>query len=44
MESIYNEISVWEVVEHHNIIKVFELFDDYMHNEMYLLMEKAQYG
>ena len=43
-ETIYNEIEVWQRVSHENIVKIFEMFDDYTHEDMYLLMELAKYG
>jgi serine/threonine protein kinase len=39
-----NEIKVWEKVYHENIVKIFELFDSEKENNMYLMMELAQYG
>ena len=44
LETIKEEIAVWERVAHPNIIKIFELYDDIEKPEMYLLMERAQYG
>lgn len=41
LESIQDEIKVWERSKSVNVIKIFELFDDYSHPELYLLMEKA---
>lgn len=43
-ETIYSEIDVWQRVAHENIVKIFEMFDDYTHEDMYLLMELAKYG
>jgi serine/threonine protein kinase len=44
MQTIYSEIRVWERVAHDNIVKIFEMFDDCTHDDMYLLMELAKYG
>ena len=41
LESIQDEIKVWERSKNFNIIKIFELFDDPSHDKIYLLMEKA---
>ena len=43
-ETIYSEIDVWQRVSHENIVKIFEMFDDYTHEDMYLLMELAKWG
>ena len=44
LQTIYSEIKVWERVAHENIVKIFEIFDDSQHDDMYLLMELAKYG
>ena len=44
LESIQDEIKVWERSKNVNVIKIFELFDAPSHPEIYLLMEKAQFG
>lgn len=44
LKTVMNEIKVWERVYHPNIVKIFELFDSPSENNMYLMMELAQYG
>mmetsp|Transcript_24012 Transcript_24012/g.36920 ORF Transcript_24012/g.36920 Transcript_24012/m.36920 type:complete len:185 (+) Transcript_24012:247-801(+) len=44
LQSIMEEIKVWERNSNPNIVKIFKLYNDPTVPEMYLLMEKAQYG
>lgn len=44
LNTIYSEIGVWERVAHENVVKIFELFDDDLHESMYLMMELAEFG
>lgn len=41
LESMKDEIKVWERCDNSNIIKIFKLYDDFSNPELYLLMEKA---
>ena len=44
LATIHEEIKIWERVNNQNVVKIFELFDDTSHNDIYLLMECAEYG
>jgi len=44
LQTIYQEIDVWQRVAHKNVVKIFELFDDMGIDKMYLLMELAAFG
>ena len=44
LSTIYEEIKIWERVSHIHVVKIFELFDDKTVPDIYLLMERAQYG
>lgn len=44
LETVYQEINVWECVSHYNIIKIFDLFDSVQYPEMFLVIELASYG
>lgn len=38
LDQVYNEIRLWEKLDHKNIVKIFELFDDNDYPEMFLIM------
>ena len=44
LEKVYSEIDVWGVIRHPNIIKLFEVIDDPSHEDIFLVMEKADLG
>ena len=44
LATIHEEIKIWERVNNPNVVKIFELFDDPTNNDIYLLMECAEYG
>ena len=44
MATIKEEIKIWERVNNPNVVKIFELFDDPRINDIYLLMECAEFG
>jgi serine/threonine protein kinase len=44
LDQVYNEIRLWEKLDHKNIVKIFELFDDHECPDMYLIMQYADLG
>lgn len=44
IETIQNEIKVWERCKNNNIIKIFELYENQQEPDILLLMEKASFG
>lgn len=44
LETTREEISVWQKVNHKNVVKIFKLYDDFEKDKMYLLMELAVFG
>ena len=44
LDKVYNEIEIWAILNHENIIKVFELIDDENHDYLYVIIELANLG
>jgi serine/threonine protein kinase len=44
LDQVYNEIRIWEKIDHEHIIKIFELFDDPDNENMYLIMQLSDIG
>ena len=44
LDLIKREITIWQQLEHENIIKIFKLYDKITENEMYLVMELGDCG
>ena len=44
LDKVYNEIEVWNKVNHDNFIKIFELIDSEDHDYLYLILELADQG
>lgn len=44
LDQVYNEIKIWERMDHKNIVKIFELLDDRDQDFMYLVMIFCDYG
>ena len=41
---LHSEIRIWEKFDHDYIVKIFELFDDYESQHMYLIMQYSDLG
>ncbi len=44
LDKVYNEIEVWNKINHDNFIKIFELIDSDEHDYLYLILELADLG
>lgn len=44
LKTIYDEIDIWQRVAHTNVVKIFEIYDDFEVPDMYLLMEYCKHG
>ena len=44
LENVYNEVEVWAMCSHPNIIKMYEIIDVEEHDYLYLILELADLG
>ena len=44
LDQVYNEVRIWEKLDDKNVVKIFELFDDVDHHNMYLVMQFCDLG
>ena len=44
LDKVYNEVEVWNKINHENFIKIFELIDSEDHDYLYIILELADLG
>ena len=44
LEKIYTEIDVWSQLNHDNVVRLYELIENDMHDYIYLVMEYCDLG